>query len=77
MVAYAEFIDFIAAGVTPEQIVNFKPSEKSEGRLDELLTRLRSNTISSEERRELDHFKEMEHIMRMAKARAWKYVEGR
>ena len=77
MVSYAEFIDFIAAGVTSEQIVNFKPSTASQRRLEELLSLVRSNTISPEERRELDHFKEMEHIMRMAKIRAWKYVEGK
>lgn len=76
MVAYAEFIEFIAAGVTPEQIINFKPSEASQSRLDELLVRLQANTISDEERRELSHFKEMEHILRMAKARAWKHVTG-
>ncbi|GAB2584482.1 hypothetical protein [Spirosoma areae] len=77
MIPYAEFIEFIAAGVTSEQIVNFKPSATSQRRLEELLSLIRSNTISAEERRELDHFNEMEHIMRMAKIRAWKYVEGK
>jgi hypothetical protein len=77
MVSYAEFIDFIAAGVTSEQIVNFKPSMASQRRLEELLSLVRNNSINPEERRELDHFKEMEHIMRMAKIRAWKYVEGK
>jgi len=76
MVAYAEFVEFIAAGVTPQQIVNFRPSKASENRLSELMTRSKNGTINVDEQRELDHFKEIEHIMRMAKARAWKHVEG-
>jgi hypothetical protein len=33
--AYLEFIDFIAAGITPEQIIAFRPSVKAQQRVEE------------------------------------------
>ncbi len=73
MNVYADLIDLIAPGVTPEQIINFKPSAEAQNRLSELLHKNRTTRLTEEER-ELERFKEMEHIIRMAKARARKYV---
>ena len=68
--AYFEIIDFIAAGTTPEGVVHFRPSSESQQRLAELIEREKGNGLSAEERAELDHFMELEHILRMAKAKA-------
>lgn len=68
--AYLEIIDFIAAGTTPEAVVTFRPSPEAELRLSELLERERDGELSPEEKAELDHFEELEHILRMAKAKA-------
>lgn len=76
MNVYADLIDLIAPGVTPEQIINFKPSEAAQNRLSELLHKNRTTRLTAEEDRELERFKDMEHIIRMAKARARKYVQG-
>jgi hypothetical protein len=68
--AYFEIIDFIAAGTTPETVAQFHPSPEAQRRVAELIERERATCLSSEEQAELDHFMELEHILRMAKARA-------
>ena len=68
--AYLEIIDFIAAGTTPEAVVDFRPSAEAQKRVAELIEREKESGLSPEEGAELDHFMELEHILRMAKARA-------
>ena len=68
--AYFEIIDFIAAGTTPEAVAHFRPSPEAQQRVSALIEREKENGLSPEEKAELDHFMELEHILRMAKARA-------
>ena len=68
--AYTEIIDFIAEGTTPESVVNFSPSPALQRRLEDLIEREKSTGLAPAEKAELDHFIELEHILRMAKARA-------
>jgi hypothetical protein len=68
--AYLEIIDFIAAGTTPEAVANFRPSSEARQRIAELMEREKEDDLSPEEKAELDHFEELEHILRMAKAKA-------
>jgi hypothetical protein len=68
--AYCEIIDFIAAGTTPEAVAHFRPSPEAQRRIAELIEREKESALSAEEKAELDHFMELEHILRMAKARA-------
>jgi hypothetical protein len=68
--AYHEIIDFIAAGTTPEEVANFRPSPEAEQRIADLLQREREQNLTPEEKAELDHFIELEHILRLAKAKA-------
>jgi hypothetical protein len=74
MKAYEEIIEFIAAGSTPGDVLAYKPSEATKERVGELIDREKSTGLSEEERSELDHYMELEHIMRLAKARAHRYV---
>ncbi len=67
---YFEIIDFIAAGTTPEMIVGFRPSSDAQNRVEELIEREKESALSPDEKAELDHFMELEHILRMAKAKA-------
>jgi hypothetical protein len=62
--AYLEIIDFIAGGTTPETVVQFRPSSEAERRVTDLIEREKGAGLSPEEKAELDH------ILRMAKARA-------
>lgn len=68
--AYFEIIDFIAAGTTPEAVATFRPSPEAQQRVAALVEREKDGDLSPEEKAELDHFVELEHILRMARARA-------
>ncbi|HTU43494.1 MAG TPA: hypothetical protein VMF91_00425 [Bryobacteraceae bacterium] len=68
--AYLEFIDFIAAGTTPKEIVAFRPSVEAQDRVANLIAREREGDLSAEEKTELDCYLDLEHILRVAKARA-------
>ena len=70
MKAYEEVIDFIASGPSPGAIVSFRPSPEASERVAALVEREKSTGLSAEEKAELDHYMELEHIMRLAKARA-------
>ncbi len=71
-----EIIDFIAAGSTPEDVVRFHPSAEAQRRVDELVNREKETRLSPEELAELNHFLELEHIIRMAKAKARLILSG-
>lgn len=68
--AYFEIIEFIAAGSTPEAVVRFRPSPEAQQRVAALIEKEQEARLSPEEKTELDHFMELERILRMAKARA-------
>ena len=74
--AYSEFVNFIASGTTPQAVVAFSASEETKQRVAELITREKSASLTVDERAELDHFMEVEHIVRLAKAKARKLVTG-
>ena len=68
--AYFEIIDFIAAGTTPEAVAHFRPSPEAQQRVAELIDLEKNERLAADEKAELVHFMELEHILRMAKARA-------
>lgn len=68
--SYLEIIDFIAAGTTPQAVIDFRPSAEAQQRVAELIGREKEDGLSPDEKSELDHFMDLEHILRMAKARA-------
>lgn len=72
--AYEEVIDFIAAGTTPQNVIDFRPSEEAQARVEDLLEREKDGTLSSTEKSELDHYLQIEHLMRLAKARAHDFL---
>ena len=68
--AYEEFVDFLVEGLSPQQIIDFKPSQRATAHVHELLARQQREELSPDEAAELSHFLEIEHVMRLAKARA-------
>jgi len=68
--AYIELVDFIAAGTTPESVAGFQPSAEAQERVLTLLELQQEGALSADQEAELDHFMDLEHILRMAKARA-------
>lgn len=69
MKAYEEVAEFIARR-GPREVAEFKPSAEARQRVVELLTRENTDALTSEERRELDHYEDLELLMNLAKARA-------
>lgn len=74
--AYEEVVEFIAAGTSSSGVINFRPSETVKERVAELIHREKSGGISPEEQSELGHYLELEHLMRLAKARARLHISG-
>lgn len=70
ILAYDEFVDFIAAGTTPQGIIDYHPSEETKAKVAELIHRQKTSSLSLEETAELNHYLHIEHLMRLAKVRA-------
>lgn len=67
---YQEVLDFLIKRPTPEEIITFKVSPQAQMRLQALLEKNRSATLSSMELAELDVYEQLEHMMILLKARA-------
>jgi hypothetical protein len=67
---YDEIVDFIAAGSTPAGVASFQPSEQGRNKVFELIQKEKEGGLTADEKSELDHYMQIEHLMRLAKARA-------
>jgi len=74
MRAYEEVIEFIAAGTSPDSLISFRPSDAAKQRVAYLIQLEKTTGLSPDEESELEHYLQLEHIMRLAKARAHQYV---
>ncbi len=74
MKAYEEIVEFIARGTTPNNVAAFRPSEATKERVTDLIRREKTSGISPEEESELNHYLQLEHLMRLAKARARQHI---
>ena len=72
---YEEIVDFIAAGSKPSDVATFQPSAEARQRVGDLIAREKTAGLSADESAELDHYLQLEHIMRLAKARARRHIE--
>lgn len=68
--AYDELVDFIAAGTTPDAVAAYEASQATRDYVAELIHKEKTEGLTPEESSELDHFTKLEHLMRLAKARA-------
>ena len=74
--AFDEIVDFITSLAKNEQILAFKSSIASQGRIEELLQKKQLRTLNFDENREIEQFLLIEHLMRVAKARARKRLSA-
>ena len=65
-----EVIDFLAAGRSPSEIIEFRPSDEAWARVHDLAAREKSDGLSAEETTELDDYMRLKHQIRLTKARA-------
>ncbi|NJN73308.1 MAG: hypothetical protein HC799_11135 [Limnothrix sp. RL_2_0] len=72
--AYQEIVDFLAKGTTPEMIINFQISGETKEKVADLIFTEKNTGLSKEDKEELDHFLLLEHIIRLAKAKARQYL---
>lgn len=72
--AYEETIEFIAAGTSSQGIADYRPSEEARARVVELLAHEKSGSLTSAESSELQSYLHLEHLMRLAKARARRHL---
>ena len=69
MKAYEEVAEFVAQR-GPREVAEFEPSAEAKERVAELVQREKTTGLTPEERRELDHYEDLELLMNLAKARA-------
>ncbi|MDQ3633695.1 MAG: hypothetical protein M3405_04200 [Acidobacteriota bacterium] len=56
--------------MTPQSVIDFRPSEAAQERVTDLLSREKDGELSATEKSELNHYMQLEHLMRLAKVRA-------
>jgi hypothetical protein len=71
--AYEEIVDFMAH-TNPAAMANFQPSEEAVLRVRTLLDRQKDGSLDEAESRELEQTLQLEHLMRLAKAKARQYL---
>jgi hypothetical protein len=74
MNAYEEVVDWIAAGRSTSEVARYQASPATKDRVSYLLRKEKSEGLLPEEKSELDHYSQLEHIMRLAKARALQHL---
>lgn len=67
---YDEIVEFIAAGTTSDSVARFELSQQTKDYVSNLIHKEKTAGLTAEESTELDHFLKLEHLMRLAKARA-------
>ena len=65
-----ELVEFIAAGSTSNDVARFEVSPDSREIVANLIRKEKTVGLTPEESSELDSFMKLEHVMRLAKARA-------
>lgn len=66
----AEVLETLATLPTPREVLALRPSRVLEERIETLLAKNRSGGLSPGEEREWDRYQYMEHLVRLAKAKA-------
>jgi hypothetical protein len=69
--AFDELAEFFAAKV-PDELIAFRPSRDTSDRVELLVFKEKTEGLTVEEKEELDAYIVLEHIMRLAKAKARK-----
>ncbi|MEP7010008.1 MAG: hypothetical protein ABJC13_06775 [Acidobacteriota bacterium] len=65
-----EVIQFLSGDPSPKEILAYHASERTQERTRRLLALNQAGLLSEEERRKLDEFEKIEHLVRLLKAQA-------
>lgn len=67
----ADILEFLATLPTPEEIIALRPSADLQARIQELLENQQTRGLTSDEERLWQHYEYLEHLIRIAKAKAF------
>jgi transposase-like protein len=67
----AEVMEFLAGLPSPQEILELRPAESLARRVEALLEKNRSVGLNAEEEREWENYEFLEHLVTMAKAKAY------
>jgi hypothetical protein len=70
-------IELLTSQPAPEQVLALHPSPELQARVSELLYRNKKETLSDQEETELERYLLLEHLVRLAKAHAYKQLANR
>jgi hypothetical protein len=65
-----DVLETLASLPTPEEILALRPSGSLQARIEELLEKSRNGSLSADEQRAWEQYQYVEHLVRLAKARA-------
>lgn len=66
----AEVLEFLASLPTPEEIIALRPSDALQARISALLEKNRTEGLTNAEEQEWEQYQYLEHLVRLAKAKA-------
>jgi hypothetical protein len=72
----ADVLEKLASLPSPQEVLALRPSAELQRRLDELLEKSQGASLAPEEQREWDQYLYVEHLVRLAKARAALKLQG-
>lgn len=67
-------IELLISQPTPEQVLAMRPSPEYQARVSELLARSKAGALTRPEETELDRYLTFEHLVRLAKAKAYAHL---
>lgn len=73
LLAFNELAEFFASKI-PAELIEFRPSEATNERVALLIFKEKEETLTSEEKSELDKYMLLDHLMRLAKAHARRFI---
>jgi len=73
----SEILDFLASLPAPEEVLQLRPTSHLQGRIRELLDKNRASGLSDSEEREWARYEYLEHLVRIAKAKARLKLQAR
>ena len=72
----SEVLELLASLPAPEDVLALRPSEELQRRIDELVEKSRADGLSQAEEAEWERYEYLEHLVRMAKAKAGQKVQS-
>jgi hypothetical protein len=73
IIGYNEVADFLA-NLDPHKLIEWKPSDTVQKRVEDLIYKKKDGQISSDELYELERYMALEHLIALTKARARKNI---